>query len=216
MCTYIVTVKVQELCESRGGRPGFSVLTSLTLLNACIKGLQHVTGMRVNTHYINSTRGTISKCRWVYVPYVLSNLCHFRLQMVPGESHEEHPVWCWCRQEASWWKKSRQAASRSVGHWALRLRLGTYNYPYGSPASSCHHCKHTWHDPPSTWWNTLVPHPIYLMAHLGTKPHLSTWWNTLVPHPIYLIFLEHLGTTPHLPDGAPWYHTPSTRWEINT
>ena len=63
MCTYTVTVRVQELCESRGGRPGFSVLTSLTLLSACIKGLQHVTGMRVNTRYINFTRGTTSKCR---------------------------------------------------------------------------------------------------------------------------------------------------------
>ena len=32
MCTYVqLVVRVQELCESQGGRPGLSVLTSLTV-----------------------------------------------------------------------------------------------------------------------------------------------------------------------------------------
>lgn len=55
-------------------------------------------------------------------PLMLGDFGHFRLQMMWGAGYA---VWCWCRQEASWWKINRQAASSRFSQWALWLWLGT-------------------------------------------------------------------------------------------
>ena len=93
MYTYTVTVRVQELCESRGGRPGFSVLTSLTLLSACIKGLQHVTGIRIVQELCESRGGRpgLSVLTSLLVSVDVKTYCtvlrHWS-QLVPNMSHD--------------------------------------------------------------------------------------------------------------------------------